>query len=221
MQSVRIKSGIAALALCLVGNAAFSQSILNQSKDDLLKDFAATSGGTSGAAHPQNGQFPPANSMGPRGFAPISTPIDPGNLSNPSNSSNSASPSVQYPGGYQFPASSKSMMQRLIEGAMSAVNVSNTNENGTNIKVPFVNVNVGGKEGKLRVKAPFMDLDSANGVNVKAPFVNINRGFNGNTCYPPVTTAPPLSTDPPLNNKGDNYSQSSPQTVPNLPASGN
>lgn len=200
MQIRHTKPVVAAFCLCLLGSAAFSQSILNQSKDDLLKDFASTSGGTTAGATPAGGTI--------TGSATPGAPLDPAN------------PSVAYPN-YQFPAQSKSVVQRLIEGAMSAVNVSNTNDKGTNIKVPFVNVNVGGRDGKLRVKAPFLDLDSANGVNVKAPFININRGFNGNSCYPPAVLSAPLSADPPLTSGGNNYSPAAPHAVPSTPTSGN
>lgn len=200
MQIRHTKPVVAAFCLCLLGSAAFSQSILNQSKDDLLKDFASTGGGTTGGATPSGGTI--------TGTASPVAPVDP------------TSPSVAYPN-YQFPAQSKSVVQRLIEGAMSAVNVSNTNDKGTNIKVPFVNVNVGGRDSKLRVKAPFLDLDSANGVNVKAPFININRGFNGNSCYPPAVLSAPLAADPPITNGGNNYSPTAPQTVPSPPPPGN
>ena len=171
-------------SVSLIGTSALAQSILNQSNDDLLKGFDA---GKSLTAPSLSGPAVavPAPTWAPQSSAPGSTA---------GVGAQNGSP----PGAYQFPPQllspgqpQKGMLQRIIEGAMNAVNVSSTDADGTHVKVPFVNVDVGGKGSGVKVKAPFVNYDTDHGakvhapfvkvgkddgVKVKAPFVNINRG---------------------------------------------
>ncbi len=169
------------LGLCLstCATTAGAQSILDQSKDDLLKDFDA---GKSLSAPPLAGPQG-ANAAGQRSWAPQG--------SNPGSNTQGN----YAPGSYQFPAQPKGLIQRLIEGAMNAVSVYSNDSGGTQIKAPFVNVNTSGPNPGVKVKAPFVNYDSINGasvkapfvnvgndgaIKVKAPFVNINHGYNQN-----------------------------------------
>lgn len=193
---------LVAVCFSMCGTEAFGQNILNQSKDDLLKDFdigktlTAPPGpqfsGTPNPPAPANwapknqpnaaapgagthaGQGAALQGAAPQGLnAPVTNPpVLLGNYSQ--------DPSINPP--------QKRLLQRIIEGAMNAVNVSNTDGNGTHVKVPFVDVNVGGPEGVkvkapfvkyncddgAQVKAPFVKYNSADGAQVKAPFVNVN-----------------------------------------------
>jgi hypothetical protein len=177
MKSAAKASFLVALCFSISSTAAGAQSILNQSKDDLLKDFDV---GKSLTAPPVNGPTnapQPTWAPGPQGAGqqPAGAPLQTSPLMGNYNQGAS-------PGSYQFPAQQKPLLKRLIEGAMNAVNVSSNDTDGTHVKVPFVNVDVGGQ---------------AQGVRVKAPFVNINRGYNSAQTAPASTQAPaavPAST---------------------------
>ncbi|PZM82655.1 MAG: hypothetical protein DKT66_11720 [Candidatus Melainabacteria bacterium] len=197
---------LVAAGFSMWGTQAFAQNILNQSKDDLLKDFdigktltappgpqfsgtqnppapaswapknqtgtaapgvsqnAGTHAGQGAALQGAAQQGGTSQSGVQQGFTPqgLNTPVTnpPALLGN-----YSQDPSINPP--------QKRLLQRIIEGAMNAVNVSNTDGNGTHVKVPFVDVNVGGPEG-VKVKAPFVKYNCDDGAQVKAPFVKYN-----------------------------------------------
>ena len=204
MKSATKASFLVALCFSIASTAAGAQSILNQSKDDLLKDFDV---GKSLTAPPING---PVNTP-PPSWAPGSQPVG----RQPAGVQPSGAP-VQSPfqgnygqgataGEYQFPGQQKPLLKRLIEGAMNAVNVSSNDTEGTHVKVPFVDVNVGGQ---------------AQGVKVKAPFVNINRGYQGgsaSTSAPPVSNIhPPSNVNPAHNAPPAQHTNPSPTEAPNV-----
>lgn len=171
MKSKSKASVLAALCFSLCGSNAFAQTILNQSKDDLLKDFdvgktliAPAGPQFSGTGNPApTPTWSPQNqpSAAPQTGKPLGGTPQTGLIGNYAQ------------GPYQSPPQ-KPILQRIIEGAMNAVNVSNSDANGTHVKAPFVDVNVGGPEG-VRVKAPFVKYNSAEGAQVKAPFVQYNN----------------------------------------------
>lgn len=215
MKSALKASVMVAVCSSLLGTSAFAQSILNQSKDDLLKDFDVGKSLTappvpqfSGTANP-----PPPATWAPKtppGAAAQSQPAPAPQSQDGSRPQTqpglathgaSAPPSTQplspqaaglignYTQGPDQNPQQKRLLQRIIEGAMNAVNVSNSEANGTHVKVPFVDVNVGGPDGVrvkapfvkyncdegAQVKAPFVKYNSADGAKIKAPFVNINQ----------------------------------------------
>lgn len=195
MKNAAKASILVALCISITGMAAGAQNLLNQSKDDLLKDFDV---GKSLTAPPINGPVttpPPTWSPGSQsagqqaGTQPAGGPEQTSPLLG--NYGQGASP-----GSYQFPGQQKPLLKRIIEGAMNAVNVSSNDTDGTHVKVPFVDVNVGGQSQGVKVKAPFVNyntqdgaqvkapfvnLQGKGGVKVKAPFVNINHGNPGNS----------------------------------------
>ena len=201
MTNVLKASMLAAVCFSIVGTQAHSQAILSQSKDDLLKEFDAGksltappqfSGSTSDAPQPT---WAPA-SPGSAGATPPNQPFQ-GNYS-------------KAPGAYQFPGQApKPLLKRIIEGAMNAVNVTSNDTDGTHVKVPFVNIDLGGQSPGVKVKAPFVKYDSDNGADVKAPFakynsddglrikgpfVDINHGGkNSNTKAPAAQKNPPTA----------------------------
>ncbi|MCC7529937.1 MAG: hypothetical protein IT342_15545 [Candidatus Melainabacteria bacterium] len=174
------------VSLCCASSQA--QSILNQSNDDLLKGFEAGKSLTAPSLSGPASVGPAQPTWAPQGSAPGANTgaAAPGVL--PQNSSP--------PGTYQPPPQllgqpqvQKGLLQRVIEGAMNAVNVSSNDAEGTHVKVPFVNVDVGGK--------------NQGGVKVKAPFVNINRGYNGTNARGNMGgTAPRALGDPTLQQSG-------------------
>lgn len=185
---------LVAVCFSMCGSEVFGQNILNQSKDDLLKDFDIGKTLTAPPGPQFSGtQNPPA----PASWAPKTQPATsvqgsaqqgtaPQGVNAPANN-----PPVLLGNYLQDPSINppqKRLLQRIIEGAMNAVNVSNNDGNGTHVKVPFVDVNVGGPEGVkvkapfvkyncdegAQVKVPFVKYNSADGAQVKAPFVNVN-----------------------------------------------
>lgn len=196
MKSATKASFLVALCFSIASTAAGAQSILNQSKDDLLKDFDA---GKSLTAPPING---PVNTPPPT-WAPGSQPVG----SQPAAAQPSGAP-AQSPfqgnygqgataGAYQFPGQQKPLLKRLIEGAMNAVNVSSNDTDGTHVKVPFVDVNVGGQTQGVKVKAPFINVQGKGGVKVKAPFVNINHGYQEHSNSAAAQNAQPCANPAP------------------------
>lgn len=207
---------LVAVCFSMCGTEAFGQNILNQSKDDLLKDFDI--GKTLTA--PPGPQFsgtpnPPA----PANWAPKTQPA----TSVQGSAQQGTVPQGTAPQGVNAPANNppvllgnysqdpsinppqKRLLQRIIEGAMNAVSVSNNDGNGTHVKVPFVDVNVGGPEGVkvkapfvkyncdegAQVKAPFVKYNSADGTKVKAPFVKYNSGDGAQVNAPFVNVNSP------------------------------
>jgi len=175
MKNAAKASLLIALCFSISSLGASAQSILNQSKDDLLKDFDA---GKSLTAPPING---PANTPAPT-WAP---------------SQGSSGPAAAAPSAYQFPAQQKPLLQRLFEGAMNAVNVSSNDTDGTHVKVPFVNVDVGGQTSGVRVKAPFINYNTKDGAKVKAPFVNYDSHDGARVKAPFVNVGAPSQAAPP------------------------
>ncbi|MBA3855455.1 MAG: hypothetical protein C0507_00980 [Cyanobacteria bacterium PR.3.49] len=180
MKSATKASFFVALCFSIASTAAGAQSILNQSKDDLLKDFDA---GKSLTAPPINGPAntpPPTWAPGPQTLGSQSAGAQPSGAPMQTSPFQGNYGQGATAGAYQFPGQQKPLLKRLIEGAMNAVNVSSNDTDGTHVKVPFVDVNVGGQ---------------AQGVKVKAPFVNINRGYQGGSRS--TTTAPVSKINPP------------------------
>lgn len=179
----------------ICGNSAYGQSILNQNKDDLLKDFDIGKGLSAPGLPAQNSSPTPTWAPGSQpgtGAANAGSNI-PSTLAAP------GSPALQgstVTPGYQLPAAlmngpQKGLVQRLIEGAMNAVNVSHDQTNGTHVKVPFVNVDVGGQgPGGLQIKAPFVKYDSGTGPQIKAPFVKFNCAQPAANSVPAASTFP-------------------------------
>lgn len=218
MTNVLKASMLAAVCFSLCGTNAYSQSILNQSKDDLLKDFDV---GKTLTAPPQftgNGNPAPQPTWAPNqpsGAAPQgANPQAAGQQGIYPQGNNPPGSNPQPPallgnygqGPYQYQPQ-KGLMQRIIEGAMNAVNVTSNDTDGTHIKAPFINVDVGGQGPAVKVKAPFVKYDSDNGpqvkapftkynmddgIRIKAPFVDINHGGKGGK-----KTAPIAPQDPP------------------------
>ena len=189
MTKVLKASMLAAVCFSLCGTNAFAQSILNQSKDDLLKEFDTGktltappqfSGSGSPAAQPswaptQPGAPAPQTGKPQGANSPPSNPQAPALLGNYGQGPNPSQPQ-------------KGLMQRIIEGAMNAVNVTSNDTDGTHVKVPFVNVDVGGQSPGVNVKAPFTKYNTDDGIRIKGPFVDINHGGKGGNKK--TTTAP-------------------------------
>ncbi len=171
------------IALCTSIGAASAQgsSILNQSNDDLLKGFDA---GKSLTAPALSG---PATNSGP---APTWAP----QTTAPGSNTSTYQPPPQLMG----QPVQKGLLQRVIEGAMNAVNVSSNDADGTHVKLPFVNVDVGPAHSGVNVKAPFVKYNTADGASVKAPFVNIHHGGKGKAGGPTAPASPinSLPADP-------------------------
>lgn len=212
MKSEFKASLLAAVYFSLCGTSAFSQSILNQSKDDLLKDFdvgktlTAPPGpqfsGTANPAPPAN--WAPNKQSGngpqtglPQGFSPnagLPANTAPQVLNQQVGQQNAPTQSPVLLGNYgQGPNQNppqKRLLQRIIEGAMNAVNISKTDGNGTHVKAPFVDVNVGGPDG-VKVKAPFVKYNADEGPQVKAPFVKYNSADGAQVKAPLVNINSP------------------------------
>ncbi len=189
MKSALKASVWAVISISLCGSQAFAQTILNQSKDDLLKDFDVGKSLTAPAGPQFSGTNNPAP---PASWAPESK----------TNAIPPAGAGAQPPGlignyaqGPNQTTQQKGILQRIIEGAMNAVNVSNNDGNGTHVKAPFVDVNVGGPDG-VRVKAPFVKYNSDEGARVKAPFVKYNSADGAQV------KAPFVNINSPANNSG-------------------
>jgi hypothetical protein len=179
---------LVACCVSLCGTSSQAQSILNQSNDELLKGFDAGKSLTAPSLSGPTSFAPAQPTWAPQGSVPGSNT----GAGRPGVFPQSPSP----PGAYQPPPQllgqpqvQKGLLQRVIEGAMNAVNVSSNDADGTHVKVPFVNVDVGGK--------------NQGGVKVKAPFVNINRGYNGTNAKGNVGhSAPRALGDPALQQSG-------------------
>lgn len=217
MKSEWKASILVAACFSMCGTEAFAQNILNQSKDDLLKDFDIGKTLTAPPGPQFSGtQNPPApaswapknqpNAAAPRAGTHAGQGAALQGASQQGAAQQGATTQGAAPQGLNAPVTNppvllgnysqdpsinppqKRLLQRIIEGAMNAVNVSNTDGNGTHVRVPFVDVNVGGPEGVkvkapfvkyncddgAQVKAPFVKYNSADGAQVKAPFVNVN-----------------------------------------------
>ncbi len=172
------------IALCVSIGAASAQgtSILNQSNDDLLKGFDAGKSLTAPALSGPATNNGPAPSWAPQSAAPGSN-------------SSTYQPPPQLMG---QPQVQKGLLQRVIEGAMNAVNVSSNDADGTHVKLPFVNVDVGPAHSGVNVKAPFIKYSTQEGASVKAPFVNIHHGGKSKDRSPVVPASPVnvLPSDP-------------------------
>jgi hypothetical protein len=193
MRSNLKASVLAALCFSLCSSNAFAQTILNQSKDDLLKDFDVGKTLTAPAGPQFSGTGNPAP---PASWAPQSSPQTtpqtgkpPGTIPQVGSAQPAGLIGNYGQGPYQSPPQ-KRILQRIIEGAMNAVNVSNTEGSGTHVKAPFVDVNVGGPEG-VRVKAPFVKYNSNDGAAVKAPFVKYNSAGGTSVKAPLVNVNSP------------------------------
>lgn len=150
MKSVQIACLAAVLAVGFVAQplAASAQGILNQSGDQLLKDFNVDPN----QLPPQYAQSAPAPATGtPQSYpAPVQSQFLP-----------------SQPGG------AKSTLLRVLSGAIPKVDVDNAG--GVRVKAPFVNVNVGNGQHDVRVSAPFVNYNTAQGANVHVPgILNVN-----------------------------------------------
>lgn len=171
------------IALCASIGAASAQgsSILNQSNDDLLKGFDAGKTLTAPSLSGPGTNNAPAPTWAPQSSAPGSN-----------------SSTYQPPPQLMGQPVQKGLLQRVIEGAMNAVNVSSNETDGTHVKLPFVNVDVGPAHSGVNVKAPFIKYNTQEGASVKAPFVNIHHGGKSKAGSPSGPTSPikSLPADP-------------------------
>lgn len=152
MKSVQIACLAAVLAVGFVAQplAASAQGILNQSGDQLLKDFNVDPS----QLPPQYAQSAPAPATG--------TP-----QSYPAPAQSQFLPSQSGGGG------AKSTLLRVLSGAIPKVDVDNAG--GVRVKAPFVNVNVGNGQHDVRVSAPFVNYNTGQGANVHVPgILNVN-----------------------------------------------
>ncbi len=152
MKSVQIACLAAVLAVGFVAQplAASAQGILNQSGDQLLKDFNVDPS----QLPPQYAQSAPAPATG----TPQSYPAPAQSQFLPSQ-----------PGG----GGAKSTLLRVLSGAIPKVDVDSAG--GVRVKAPFVNVNVGNGQHDVRVSAPFVNYNTGQGANVHVPgILNVN-----------------------------------------------
>lgn len=174
-------------------------SILNQSGDELLKDFGL-----------DPSQLPPQYAKS----APSPAPAAPGTALAPTQPQSPTTAQGQFlqsqPGG-----GAKSTLLRMLSGAIPKVDVDKAG--GVKVKAPFVNVNVGNGQHHVQVSAPFVNYNTGQGARVHVPgILNINpqsgAGVPG-TSPQAVPGTPPQPVSSAASDQGSQFVNSAPAMV--------
>ena len=79
----------------------------------------------------------------------------------------------------QSNSGNKGLLQSLIETAGSLVSIERSSvDSSIRLKVPFVSVKVDDGLKGVKVKAPFLTVDSASGLSLNKPFTSVNQQIN-------------------------------------------